>query len=988
MTSGNFNTDLPIFQGGVIGLDGSTPGVSQGLSLVGLSLPTSIFSLFNNPLISNGFITASFNTQSGSTVFSAPFGSSGVPSFRQLSVNDILGAGTGSGTVTNFTFNNGNTFTGVVTNSNTIPELTLTQSQASVSADGFLSSADWTTFNNKGSVSNFTFNNVNEFTGTVSTSTTTPSLSLKLNNTTVTPGTYGSPIQIPVITVDSTGRATSITTVAGSTGSGTVTDVSVNDTGNIVSTVSTSTTTPTITLDLTPTGISPGTFGSSTQIPVITYDIYGRATSITTVSGAGGGGGTSSGTVTQFNFTNANGFTGTVSTATTTPTLTLFQQNASGSQTGLLTSTDWTTFNNKGTGSGTVTNFVFNNNVNITGTVSTATSTPTLTTDLTNTGVSAGTYGNSYIFPNYTVDLKGRITSVTTESGRFVDAISTGSTPPQSPIVLNITTISTALGLKQYVITPGTRSGTANTIYAGNPVSGTGSPSFRAMVNADLPNSGASAATYGSSTQIPVITINSKGITTSITTVAGATGSGTVTDVSVSNTGNIVGTVSTSTTTPAITLDLTSTGASAGTFGSTTQIPVITSDIYGRITNITTVSAGTSSGGTSSGTVTQFNFTNTGNITGTVSTATTTPTLTTDLTDTGVTGGTYGSATQIPVITFDAKGRATAVSTVSGAGGGGSPGGSDTQIQFNNGGSFGGASYATINDNNLTLLGGYTSSSVTTSTNSVKLFTEDIEGFSLLGVSSDFTQYNYSVQKALGQGRLFSVQPTNATELVIGAAALTAQGSRSVPTPTTTNIFTRTCRIQYLSTTTSGSLAGGRYGTSTGAHLVYNADGSSGGGFICRYRFGLSQVAGLGGYRCFVGLRSSGTAPTNVDPSTYAVGQIGVGLDATSSSFMMYSCNSGGTNKVYDLGSNFTKPSVNNTSFYELTLVSLPGNTRKVGWKFIDLNTRNTATGTYISSEVVDANSTHFPVFFITNNTNSGVAAGISLINCSIESNY
>ncbi len=54
-----------------------------------------------------------------------------------------------------------------------------------------------------------------------------------------------------------------------------------------------------------------------------------------------------SGTVTSFGFTNGGGFTGTVSNSTTTPTLALTLQNATTSQSGQLTSTDWNTFNNK-----------------------------------------------------------------------------------------------------------------------------------------------------------------------------------------------------------------------------------------------------------------------------------------------------------------------------------------------------------------------------------------------------------------------------------------------------------------------------------------------------------------------------------------------------------------------------------------------------------------------------------------------------------------
>jgi hypothetical protein len=56
------------------------------------------------------------------------------------------------------------------------------------------------------------------------------------------------------------------------------------------------------------------------------------------------------------------------------------------------------------------------------------------------------------------------------------------------------------------------------------PSGSSGVPSFRAFVAADLPNSGATAGTYGSSSFIPQIVVDAKGRITSITSVSAASG--------------------------------------------------------------------------------------------------------------------------------------------------------------------------------------------------------------------------------------------------------------------------------------------------------------------------------------------------------------------------------------------------------------------------------------------------------------------------------
>ena len=105
---------------------------------------------------------------------------------------------------------------------------------------------------------------------------------------------------------------------------------------------STGGTTPVI--DLASGIATPGTTGSSTLIPVITIDTYGRVTTITTASNP-------QGTVTSVAAltlgTTGTDLSSTVANGTTTPVITLNVPTASATNRGALSSTDWSIFNNK-----------------------------------------------------------------------------------------------------------------------------------------------------------------------------------------------------------------------------------------------------------------------------------------------------------------------------------------------------------------------------------------------------------------------------------------------------------------------------------------------------------------------------------------------------------------------------------------------------------------------------------------------------------------
>ena len=185
---------------------------------------------------------------------------------------------------------------------------------------------------------------------------------------------------------------------------GTVTSVSVVSANGLAGTVATSTTTPAITLSTTITGILKG---NGTAISAATSGTdYAPATSGTSILYGNGAGGFSNvtigsgisfatgtlsatgsgGTVTSVAAltlgTTGTDLSSTVANGTTTPVITLNVPTASATNRGALSSTDWTTFNNKGSGS--VTSVSFTGGIII---VATATTTPALTVAGTSGGV-------------------------------------------------------------------------------------------------------------------------------------------------------------------------------------------------------------------------------------------------------------------------------------------------------------------------------------------------------------------------------------------------------------------------------------------------------------------------------------------------------------------------------------------------------------------------------------------------------------------------
>jgi hypothetical protein len=210
-----------------------------------------------------------------------------------------------------------------------------------------------------GTYPNFTITNTSPSSGGTVTSVTGTS-------PVVSSGGNTPAISMPAATTSVSGYLTSTdwNTFNGKQAAGTYVNSVSGTTGRITSTGGV---TPVI--DLASGVATAGTTGSSTLIPVVTIDTYGRVTSITTASNP------------QGTVTSVTGTAPVVSSGGATPAISM--PAATGSVNGYLTSTDWTTFNNKSNTNGTVTSVAAltlgTTGTDLSSTVANGTTTPVIT---------------------------------------------------------------------------------------------------------------------------------------------------------------------------------------------------------------------------------------------------------------------------------------------------------------------------------------------------------------------------------------------------------------------------------------------------------------------------------------------------------------------------------------------------------------------------------------------------------------------------------
>ena len=279
--------------------------------------------------------------------------------------------------------------------------------------------------------------------------------------------------------------------------------------------------------------------------------------------------------------------------------------------------------------------------------------------------------------------------------------------------------------------------------------------------------------------------------------------------------------------------------------------------------------------------------------------------------------------------------------TFAAPGGGGTPGGSSGEVQYNNGGAFAGAADVEIEGGQLRLPAIATPS--VPAAGGVKVFGKDMGNAPWPHFLAPDGVVPWPVQPYVGDGRFYAWLPIvgGTTASLIGWPAQSVNGTSTTAAIGTGNRRTNAQRMEFLVTAAStGACAHFRI-----AQAGFGVNGSAAweGGFRGLMHGAPATGCTNSSHRFFMGLGDS-LAMSDVDPSSQTQ-VVGIGYDSADANLQFMHNDASGTCTKIDLGASFAKPTTDRSVWYRLRLYAPPGTTRLLCYEVTNLETGAVAVG-------------------------------------------
>lgn len=293
-----------------------------------------------------------------------------------------------------------------------------------------------------------------------------------------------------------------------------------------------------------------------------------------------------------------------------------------------------------------------------------------------------------------------------------------------------------------------------------------------------------------------------------------------------------------------------------------------------------------------------------------------------------------------------------------------SPSGDNSELSYNNSGSFSTSNHVKSDGTNIYFSGG---STPTTSSGETTLYGASVGEYTLLAQKEHNMPHAYIETQPSNSRSEFIVTGNGSNGFLEIGTGWTVSGTATGVAFSQTNVpYTSSRLLRYTGTTSLNSLSGVK-GSARNINMASSST-SGGGGFVALIRFAIPE-SNVSSSTAIIGLNTGTTMPVSTVTAANITNFIGIGYNFSDANYSLVYNNGSGSSNMTSLGSNFPTGTASQ-GFYEAIFYSYPGLVG-YGYRITNLQTGNITQGTVSSSDVPSPGTSITPIVLLSNSSSS-----------------